>query len=423
LAGDTQLPKLMETLMTIALENAGADRGLLILPHKSGYRVEVAATAGATGVGVTLMHASIIEAGCPETLVNYVLRTAKMVILDDTTRPGEFSEDPYLRKGSARSVFCLPLLRQASLTGVLYLENTRAAAAFTPDRVATLDVLAAQAAISLETARLYTTLQQENAQRRLAEEEIRSLNQELEERVRHRTAQLEAVNKELEAFAYSVSHDLRAPLRHIDGFLHLLEAQSRAVLDQQSRNYMETIYSTTSKMGQLIHDLLSFSRVGRQALAHQRVAVGPLVREIVGELAPDTAGRRIDWRIGELPSVRADAAMLRLLLVNLMANAVKYTRPRDTARIEIGSQPGREGETVVFVRDNGVGFDPAYADKLFGVFKRLHPGDEFEGTGIGLANVRRIAARHGGRTWAEGELNQGACFYFSLPPEPHGDGD
>jgi light-regulated signal transduction histidine kinase (bacteriophytochrome) len=241
------------------------------------------------------------------------------------------------------------------------------------------------------------------------------LNQELEQRVRDRTIQLEAANKELEAFAYSVSHDLRAPLRHIDGFMELLEKSVETALDEQSRRYMEIISDSAKKMGLLIDDLLSFSRMGRNAMSIHPLALEPLVRDVIAELEPDAADRTIDWRIGDLPTVEGDASMLRIVMGNLIANALKYTRPRQQARIEIGSQPEQDYESVIFVRDNGVGFDMTYAHKLFGVFQRLHRADEFEGTGIGLANVRRIIDRHGGRTWAEGEVNQGAVFYFSLP--------
>ncbi|MGD9187894.1 MAG: ATP-binding protein [Desulfobacteraceae bacterium] len=244
-----------------------------------------------------------------------------------------------------------------------------------------------------------------------AEKQITSLNQNL----LHRTAALEAANKELEAFAYSVSHDLRAPLRHIQGFLELLEKKAAAAQDEQSRHYMETISDSAKKMDLLIDDLLSFSRMGRQEMAFQQVDLRVLVRDIIHELGPDAAGRTIDWRIGDLPAVEGDASMLRIVLGNLIANAVKFTRPRQAAQIEIGSQPGQNSDTVIFVRDNGVGFDMTYADKLFGVFQRLHRADEFEGTGIGLANVRRIVARHGGRTWAEGQVNRGATFYVALP--------
>jgi light-regulated signal transduction histidine kinase (bacteriophytochrome) len=178
---------------------------------------------------------------------------------------------------------------------------------------------------------------------------------------------------------------------------------------------MNTISGTAQKMGRLIDDLLAFSRTGRHALTFKNVAMAELVRDIVNEFETDTTGRNIVWRIDDLPGVNGDAAMLRMVLVNLIANALKFTRPRDEARIAIGALPDRNTETVIFVRDNGVGFDMAYADKLFGVFQRLHHEDEFEGTGIGLANVRRIIARHGGRVWAEGAPDHGATFYFSMP--------
>jgi signal transduction histidine kinase len=258
-------------------------------------------------------------------------------------------------------------------------------------------------------------LRHQVAERRLAEDDLKKYQNQLEDLVKARTAALEAANKELEAFAYSVSHDLRAPLRHIDGYMDLLHKKAGTALDEQARHYMNTISGAVKKMELLIDDLLSFSRTGRHSMSLQRVDLGTLVRDVIRECELDIAGRIVDWRIGDLHEIKGDAAMLRMVLVNLISNALKFTRPRKEAHIDIGSYKSQAAEVVVSIRDNGVGFDMAYADKLFGVFQRLHRADEFEGTGIGLANVRRIIAKHGGRTWAEGKPDQGAAFFFSLP--------
>ncbi|MDB6165215.1 MAG: hypothetical protein JWQ83_355 [Lacunisphaera sp.] len=237
------------------------------------------------------------------------------------------------------------------------------------------------------------------------------------QRVQAANQQLEVANKELEAFSYSVSHDLRAPLRHIDGFAGLLLKSDGQQVSERGRGYLAHIGESAKQMGVLIDDLLVFSRMARTEMSFVPVDLQRLMEETIQGLRVETQQRNVQWIKHPLPTVPGDRAMLRQVFVNLIANAVKYSGPRDPAIIEIGSQEGEPGEVVIFVRDNGVGFEMAYAHKLFGVFQRLHRAEEFEGTGIGLANVRRIVGRHGGRTWAEGKPGEGATFYFSLPKQ------
>ena len=265
-----------------------------------------------------------------------------------------------------------------------------------------------------------TQLQEEISVRKHAEDEIRRLNVELEQRIVDRTAQLQAAYQELQAFSYSVAHDLRAPLRHVLGFVELLQQDAGPSLSEKSLRHLTTISQSAKRMGDLIDGLLTFSRVGRAELQKTHVNLEELVRETLGDFQAETTERKIVWKIHPLPPVWADRALLRTVLVNLISNAVKFTGARAKAKIEIGCAPSENGETVIFIRDNGAGFDPKYSEKLFRVFQRLHSQAEFEGTGIGLANVQRIIQRHGGRAWAKGVVDGGATFYFSIPKQNGG---
>ena len=316
------------------------------------------------------------------------------------------SEDP-LAAGfsppytSSRSFLGAPISSPTRLYGIVYLLEKLGAEEFSEEDERVLATLAAQAAVAYENARRY--------------EEIQRYATELERRVEERTAELAAANKELEAFTYSVSHDLRAPLRHIDGFSKLLLEDYAPQLDPAAQKHLERVREATRHMGQLVDDLLGLAGVGRQEVNKQIVGLNALVDEVLAELKPEAENRQIVWTIGRLPFVECDSGLMKQVLFNLLSNAIKYTRPRERAVIEVGEMQQQE-QTVIFVRDNGVGFNMKYADKLFGVFQRLHRQEDFEGTGVGLATVQRIIHKHGGRIWAEAGLDKGATFYFTVGP-------
>jgi PAS domain S-box-containing protein len=293
------------------------------------------------------------------------------------------------------SLALVPLRAGKRIIGILQI-NDRRPNRFTPDLIAFFEDLGVIIGIALA--------------REQAEEQIRALNEQL----KHRVAELDNANKELAAFSYSVSHDLRAPLRHMTGFVKLLQQRLKNHPDEKTHYYADIISRASRKMSMLIDDFLKFSHLGRTQMRKKKVKLNTLVSEVVREIQEGLEERQIRWEIDELADVYGDRALLSLVLTNLISNAVKYTGSRPHAEIKIGYKEDKD-ETIVFVKDNGAGFDMQYADKLFGVFQRLHSQDEFEGTGIGLANVRRIISRHGGRTWAEGSVGQGATFYFSLP--------
>lgn len=284
------------------------------------------------------------------------------------------------------------------------------------------DRVTAQEILSRAQAELEKSLREQNAALRVStqalaksEGEIVNLSHELEARIRDLTAS----NREMEAFTYSVSHDLRAPLRHIDGFSKILIDEYGEGLPEEVRSLLGRIRLASQRMGRMVDELLELSRTGRREPEKRLAGLRPLVEEAIEDLAADAAGREVEWRVGELPFVDCDPALTRQVFANLLSNALKFTRPRRRAVIEIG-QKLSDGEPALFVRDNGVGFSMKYADKLFGVFQRLHRREDFEGTGVGLATVQRIVQKHGGRIWAEAALDEGATFYFTLGPPSEG---
>jgi PAS domain S-box-containing protein len=316
-------------------------------------------------------------------------------------------------RASVRRVLAVPVFFQKEPIGLFAIAN-KATDYGESDRE-TLERIARDIAPVFK-ARLQRDAQ-ERARKR-AEEEVRTINAELEKRVQERTTQLEAANQELEAFAYSVSHDLRAPLRAIHGFSRILTEEYAPQLSGKAQHYLEVVRDNALQMGELIEDLLAFSRLSRQPLQKQAIAPADLVVQAMHDLSPEIEPR-IEIVVRDLPPCEGDPSLLKQVFVNLLSNAIKYTSRRAPARIEVGALPRADAHAAVYyVRDNGVGFDMRYVHKLFGVFQRLHHSGDYPGTGIGLANVQRILHRHGGRAWAESEVNQGATFYFTMEPEP-----
>jgi light-regulated signal transduction histidine kinase (bacteriophytochrome) len=279
------------------------------------------------------------------------------------------------------------------------------------------NILASQAKLSeaLEVSnRSRKTLLSVLEDQRRAQQEINTLNAELEHRVEQRTEQLEAANKELEAFSYSISHDLRAPLRHINGFISLFLENKKTAITEEELGYLNIVSNSAKEMGDLIDALLSFSRLNRAEIQKTLLNSSSMISQLQEMFTEEFKSRKIEIQVNELPLINGDYQLIKQVWMNLLSNAIKYTSKKEVAKIEIGSLE-YDSEVVFFVKDNGAGFNMKYGDKLFGVFQRLHKPRDFEGIGIGLANVNRIITRHGGRCWAEGELGQGAAFYFSLP--------
>jgi light-regulated signal transduction histidine kinase (bacteriophytochrome) len=367
-------------------------------------------------VKVSLLSAPLAPASLPLSILNYVRRMRKHLVLDHASSETMFSSDSYVAQKKPKSVLCLPLLRQTELVGILYLENNLTTGAFTKDCLSVLELLASQAAISLENASLYSALAQENQDRRRAEQEVRKLNADLELRVLERTAQLQEANRELEAFSYSVSHDLRNPLRTIDGFSAALEEDHGERLEPDALDSLRRVRTAARWMSELIDNLLSLSRVTSGELRRETISMSAMVEEALADLRRASPDRKVECVVAPEVMVSADVRLLRIALDNLLGNAWKYTGKRTQARIEFGMRE-EEGQRVYYIRDNGAGFDMKFASKLFAPFQRMHTTEEFPGTGVGLATVQRIIRRHGGRIWVHTAIEEGATFSFTLQPE------
>lgn len=394
LVGQGDLTSLLEEIVQAAMDITGADMGNIQLRDETGA-MKIAAHSGFGQPFLDFLnrlHQERTESACSQAIAG-----CKRVIIEDVTRSPVFAGSPTLAvllEAGARAVQSTPLVsRSGEIVGMF---TTLYRTPRNPGEVDLhlLDLLARQAADLIERMQV-----------------IDALNR--------RSAQLEAANEELESFSYSVSHDLRAPLRAIDGYSRMILRRHADKLDEDTLGKLSVIRDNTRVMGQLIEDLLAFSRLGRTHLSMAKIEPAGLIREIWEELKAGSPDRHLTLKIAAIPPCRGDQGLIKQAFVNILANAVKFTKTRDEALIEVGGNAGA-GETVYYIRDNGVGFDMQYHDKMFGVFQRLHGSDEFEGTGVGLAIVKRIVHRHGGRTWAEGKTDEGATFYVALPADNPG---
>jgi len=400
---------LMDQMVNLIAERFGFDYTGIFLVDEAGEYAVLQAGTGNTGRQMLAAGHKLAVGG--ESMIGWSVAHAQARIALDADKDAVRLDNPLMPE--TRSEMALPLISRGRCIGGVTVQS-RKDVAFSDEDIVALQTMADQSAVAIENAWLYKAAQQEIAKRKRTEEIVRQLNESLERRVVERTAELAAVNQELEAFAYSVSHDLRAPLRRIDSFSRALQEDYPDRLDADGRDYLFRLDAASQHMTQLIDALLDLSRITRQEIRRARVDLSDLAHKVAVELQETKPERQVEFIIAEGLAVNGDARLLRVALENLMGNAWKFTAGRPQAQIQVGALWQHDDESAYFVRDNGAGFDMAYADRLFAAFQRLHSTAEFEGTGIGLATVQRIIHRHGGRVWAEGTVDQGATFYFAL---------
>ncbi len=395
ISAEMEQAALLKTILNLVIQSSGAQRGYLLIGGQDNLIVR-AESCSMEKETIEICYKKLEDAtGFCKAIVRYVYRTGERVILNNAAQEGPFKDNPEVQEMQLRSVLCLPVVKQTGMAGILYLDNRLSDGVFTPGKTGMTEMLASQAAISLENAGLV--------------DKITRLNEELKQHV----IELEASNEEIEAFSYSASHDLRTPLRAMDGFSKMILDDYSERLDEEGREYLRRIRAACQLMGLLIDGLLNLSRLTRSEMVREEVNLSALANDVALCLKNTQPERDVEFVIAEGLLHDGDPKMLYAVLQNLLGNAWKFTEKQAEARIEFGVTR-HDGKPAYFVRDNGAGFDMTYADKLFQPFQRLHNTREFRGTGIGLATIHRIIQRHGGKVWGEGEVNKGATFYFTL---------
>jgi histidine kinase len=407
LSGEIVLDQLLEKLIKILLENAGAADGFLILETQNKLFIEAEGHLDQ----ITVLQSTPIEQSdrLSAAIVHYVARTQESVVLNDAILESRFSQDPYISQHQPKSVLCTPLLHQGKLSGILYIENNLTTNAFTTERLEILQLLSTQAAIALENARLYNQLEIRVQERTL---ELTQANQQLEEL----TLELQRSNTELEQFAYIASHDLQEPLRAITSYTQMLANRYQGKLDEKADTYIGFVVDGATRMQHLIKDLLAYSRAGRQALKRRPTDCNLVLQKVLIDLQVAIAENQARITFDPLPTIEVDSNQLAQVFQNFISNSIKYRR-EENPRIHINAISTHQNWLFSFT-DNGIGIEPEYCDRIFGIFQRLHTSDEYEGTGLGLAISKRIVERHHGQIWVESTLNQGSTFYIELPSVP-----